>query len=302
MPTGALTLNVTDLIDDGVHGRLRVTFERIESATSGIVAAFSFEALGRDRFRMDKIKCRTGPGTLYLARIATPNFRRYGFLQRIREQTQNTPSESPIKLMVRPRRVKSIRAPSYSKLRKAERAFLDAARMQAAKAEDKDLVGLKGADLYDGLGSLRNASLLNIFVKASHLTSDRCFRFCRRLLVVRQDRCACEVDEPIYAFLLNSNRFKSAPKRLHKPLKRYQLVDSFKTKDSHANLQITLMRHATSGTWAADVDIDESSGIEHGFEVIRNALTNKRTNPYLIRELMILSGQGLDPRYRFVFR
>jgi hypothetical protein len=52
------------------------------------------------------------------------------------------------------------------------------------------------------------------------------------------------------------------------------------------------------------VDLDESSGIEHGFEVIRNAITDGRTNPYLIRELMLLSDpveKVLDPGYRFVF-
>jgi hypothetical protein len=64
------------------------------------------------------------------------------------------------------------------------------------------------------------------------------------------------------------------------------------------------MRHKQTGLLSADVDLDESSGIEHGFEVIRNAITDGRTNPYLIRELMLLSDpveKVLDPGYRFVF-
>ncbi len=65
------------------------------------------------------------------------------------------------------------------------------------------------------------------------------------------------------------------------------------------------MRHTVTGALAADVDIDEMSGIEHGFEVIRNEITGTQTNPYLIRELMLLSEpvEGvLDPGYRFIFK
>ena len=64
------------------------------------------------------------------------------------------------------------------------------------------------------------------------------------------------------------------------------------------------MRHARTGKLAADVDIDEASGIEHGFEVIRNKFRG-RTNPYLIRELMLLCDpveKSLNPGYRFTFR
>ena len=49
---------------------------------------------------------------------------------------------------------------------------------------------------------------------------------------------------------------------------------------------------------------ERASGIEHGFEVIRNAVFDKRTNPFLIREFMSaadLSGHSLCPEYRFTF-
>ena len=58
------------------------------------------------------------------------------------------------------------------------------------------------------------------------------------------------------------------------------------------------MTEAATGTLVADIDIDESSGIEHGFEVVRNAVFNKRTNPYLIREFLNaadFSGHSLSP-------
>jgi hypothetical protein len=79
---------------------------------------------------------------------------------------------------------------------------------------------------------------------------------------------------------------------------------SFKTRDAHANLQVTFMQQVETGRLAADIDIDESSGIEHGFEVIRNAIFKKRTNPYLIHEFMLsadLKKRTLDPGYEFVF-
>jgi hypothetical protein len=77
-----------------------------------------------------------------------------------------------------------------------------------------------------------------------------------------------------------------------------------KSRDAHANIQITFMEHATTGELAADIDIDETSGIRHGFEVIRNALFNHRTNPYLIREFLIAADpitRRLNPGYSFVF-
>ncbi len=79
---------------------------------------------------------------------------------------------------------------------------------------------------------------------------------------------------------------------------------SFKSRDAHANLQVTFIRDIATGTLAADIDIDESTGIEHGFEVIRNALFRSRTNPYLIREFMASSDpihHTLTPPYSFVF-
>jgi len=67
---------------------------------------------------------------------------------------------------------------------------------------------------------------------------------------------------------------------------------------------VTLMRKPGEEEWAADIDIDEASGIEHGFEVIKHKLTGGKTNPYQVRELLLLADwqeRTLDPGYRFVF-
>jgi hypothetical protein len=90
---------------------------------------------------------------------------------------------------------------------------------------------------------------------------------------------------------------------LHDPLPGFKRVNSFKSRDDHANLQVTLMED-TSGTMAADIDIDETAGISHGFEVIRNVFKG-RTNPYLVRDLLILSDvqeMTLNPGYQFQFK
>jgi hypothetical protein len=80
--------------------------------------------------------------------------------------------------------------------------------------------------------------------------------------------------------------------------------ESFKSRDAHANLQVTFMREKGNGLLAADIDLDESTGIEHGFEVIRNAAFKSRTNPFLIHEFLLSAdpvGKTLDPGYKFRF-
>ena len=97
---------------------------------------------------------------VYTVRLTNRNFRSYGMFQIILEKKVNTPSESHIRLMVKPKRVRDIKAPSFSALGSPLRSFLDIARMRAPKSEDNDLLGLQGKGLYDALGPLRKACLL----------------------------------------------------------------------------------------------------------------------------------------------
>jgi hypothetical protein len=304
MATGSLKLNVTDLLDEPIAGRIDIDFQPVRNSPGGTNMEVDFANDTAKEFIVEEIECRGGPGTLYTVRLNTRNFRTYAFFQLILEQRVNRASDTHIRLLVNPRRVEDIAAPEFDALSAAERAFLDSAEMIAAETGDRDLVELAGPNLYDALGPLRKACLLNIFAKAKHASSARCIRFFQSLMVLRQDRCFCTVDPSMPEFLRKSDIFKSAPNILHKPLRDFVLEDSFKSKDAHANIQVTFMRHKTSGMLAADVDIDEASGIEHGFEVIRNAVTQGRTNPYLIRELLLLVDpveKVLDPGYRFVF-
>jgi hypothetical protein len=154
------------------------------------------------------------------------------------------------------------------------------------------------------MGPLRKASLLNLVAKGLHGSADRIASSVRSPAILRQDRCFAEVDPALHDKLARSDTFKSAPGALHKPPRGFELATSFKSRDPHANLQVTFMRQVGTDVMWADIDIDEASGFEHGFEVIRNAVFDGRTNPYLVRELLLLSiaDQPIDPGYDLVFR
>ena len=49
----------------------------------------------------------------------------------------------------------------------------------------------------------------------------------------------------------------------------------------------------------ADIDIDDASGLEHVFQVVRNKLSGKPTHPYNIHEILV-AHQKIDPGYTFV--
>lgn len=250
------------------------------------------------------ITCRGGPGTMYKVLVTAPHYRPYGFFQLIQEDRDNTASDD-VEFWVKPGDVTDIRAPVFDDLPAQVRRILQAAQMVAVNPEDQDLVGLAGVDLYKQLGPLRKACLLNLTKKASHqATTGNCLPDIGGVLLCRQDRFFARVDAGLPERLRQSSVFKSAPEALHAPLPGFQMAEgSFKSRDPHANLQITFMREVATGGLAADIDIDESSGIQHGFEVIRNATFRNRTNPYLIREFLLNAdpARSLDPGYKFRF-
>ena len=217
---------------------------------------------------------------------------------------RNLPSEARIRLMADPKKVADITAPPFADLPATFRRALERAVMVEMTDEDRDLLGLSGAALYDAMGPMRKASLLNLVAKGLHGSSDRIASFVRAPAILRQDRCFAELDPALHDKLSRSDSYKSAPGALHKPPRGFELMNSFKSRDPHANLQVTFMRQIDADVIWADIDIDEASGFEHGFEVIRNALVDRRTNPYLVRELLLLSmdHQPIDPGYDFVFR
>jgi hypothetical protein len=308
---GALRLPITDVRSEPITGMVDVGFEPETTANNGAGGASmdtgDLDLSGATELTVDKIECLGGPGTLYRVSLDASNYKTYTFFQRILEKQINKAADGQIRLAVNPARVKNIEAPAFNELPKKLGAFLAAAKPIVDKPEDTDIAGLTGAKLYDALGPLRKAGLLNLFKKATHSTSKNVFKFMENqtLLVLRQDRFFSMIDPAAEKFMNDDKEtFKSAPDLLHEPPPGFELHNSFKSRDDHANIQLTLLREIKTGKMAADVDIDESSGIEHGLEVIKNAFKG-RTNPYLVRELLILSDVDeltLDPGYGFLFK
>lgn len=306
MSKGDLLVQITVLTGEPVRDRVEIEMKPMsgEPGTGGEGLELSTNMGADTDLTITGVTCRGGPGTIYRMSLSAPHYRDYSFFQLVQENVVNTSSDD-VEFWVKPGNVREIRAPKFDDLPTRLRTILADADMRAVKQEDQDLVGASGASLFKKLGPLRKACLLNIAKKASHPTADNCFPFLGALLLCRQDRFFAMVDSTLPGRLRDSAVYKSAPETLHEPLPDFQLAEgSFKTRDAHANLQVTFMRHTQTGDLAADIDIDESSGIEHGFEVIRNAIFRKRTNPYLVREFMLtadLREHTLDPGYRFVF-
>jgi hypothetical protein len=306
MPKGNLAVQLTDLAGQPVRGRIEIALTRLqgEPGAGGESSEVSVSGSVTD-LTITGIACRTGPGTMYRVVASVPHYRSYGFFQLIQENRENTASDD-VEFWIKPGDVTDIRGPAFSALASDVRAMLENASMLALKPEDEDLLGASGSALYQRLGPLRKACLLNIAKKTSHApTTGNCRSFIKGLLVCRQDRFFAHVDPEFPEHLRQSPQFKSAPESLHQPLPGFQLAEgSFKSRDAHANLQVTFMRHTATGALAADIDIDESAGIEHGFEVVEHALFRNRTSPYVIREFLISAdpvGKALTPDYSFVF-
>lgn len=304
MATGNLRIQFTDMVDTAVKG---VQFELAPmSGSAGVGGATARVApsAGVSDLTIKNIRCRDGVGTMYEVIAFAPHFKTYGFFQLIEANRDNVAGDD-VDFWVKAGDVKDIVAPTFGNLPQPLRDMLDTATMVVEADEDEDLLNLAGEPLYRALGPKRMACLLNIAKKAADPnTTDNCLSLFRGLMISRQDRLFARVDASLAGLLTNSDHFKSAPSTLHKPLPGFVMAGSFKSRDPHANLQVTLMREVLTGLLAADIDIDESSGIEHGFETIRNAVFRNRTNPYLIREFLMAAdpiGNTLDPGYRFVF-
>lgn len=276
MATGSLQLTLTDLSGSPLQGDIDIQFTPTAN-TGGDRMEVQFPANGATHFTVSNIECRPGPGTLYRVFIQADKYRPYAFFQQINENAIALSPDNEIGLAVLPNKVRGIVPPPLSPALAAI---------------------LPNPNFFHQLDAMSQACLLNIFAKASHNSTSRTFRFVSRLVDLQQDRVFCEVDPAIQNFLTRDERFKSADGVLHTPPAGHEHFGSFKSRDAHANIQYTLFREVATGNILADIDIDEASGIEHGFEVIRNMVTKGKTNPFQIHELLLLT--EIDPGYQLV--
>jgi len=195
------------------------------------------------------------------------------------------------------RKIKKIVFPAYDKL------SADGRRVMAATSK---LPGFKptlsGRKLYEALDDTRKAGLLNIFAKSSWtaLSNGRTVSsYLDKLRELRGDRFHAVVPKELREETKNSalsGVFDAVPEGLHHPPDGFTHAGSWKTPDHYGNLQLTFFSSVDGADWVADVDIDDANGLAHVFQVLRNELTNRPTNPFDIHEILI-KFQRLDPGY-----
>lgn len=153
---------------------------------------------------------------------------------------------------------------------------------------------------------VERGTVLNIWAKlwATPLGMSPAATFVEEVLEVRADRIIARVSHELLKALALAEDVgvvDIADSSLHEPPDGYTNGPSFKTLDERGNLQVSIFVPGAAG-WdprpplLADIDIDESRGIAHVFDVIRHHATRKTTDPIEIHELLV--HDGIDPGWK----
>jgi hypothetical protein len=197
-----------------------------------------------------------------------------------------------------PDRVSDVTFPTFDELEDDLKRILEVSSVEGNA--DK-----RGKDLYEALGVLRTAGLLNLYakMKATRFENGRdAFSFVTSLRRVRGERFFADVQKEFRDEVKNSihaRLFNEAPGTLHTPPPDFLLDDSFKSTDDSGNLQITFFRKKDALEFMVDADIDRSRGLEHVFDVISHSITNKDTHPFDVHAILLID-QKIDTRYRLI--
>ena len=244
-----------------------------------------------------KIDCPvTSFSDTYKVEVWPSNYQLVQFYLTLKSGQVTTPN--PIMFPVDAGAVVGITAPRFDQLDQKLQDILHKSRLISYPC-------LKGSSLYDELKDPRKAALLNLFAKASNtwLTDGKtCADHFGGLVKLRRDRFFAKTSAVLLEEVQDSPEFHKVSGALHDAPDDYNRVASYKTYDSHGNLQLTFFRRKNGGDdYLVDVDIDKVSGWKHPmFEVSKNKVLGSRTNPYDVREILIAK-QGIYPGYDFVF-
>lgn len=208
-------------------------------------------------------------------------------------------TEIEVAFAIDPKKVKSVDFPKFDALTPEARKLLtDSGNVLA-------FIGKTGDSLYGSLDEMRRAGMLNILAKtrATPLSNRRnVLSYIHELRELRADRFFAVVSKELREETKNSvaeGLFREVNGSLHHlpgQFAGFTDAGSFKTPDRYGNLQLTFFMKGDE--CVADIDIDDASGLEHVFQVIRNALPGNSTHPYAIHNIL-LAHQKLDPGYRF---
>jgi hypothetical protein len=289
MATGTLKLELQDVRRNGIQDTVFLELKSMERTRR-----YKNTVFVKKDVEIKGLEC--DPALIYLVTVWPANYRPSQF--NITLRAGQTVTREPVRMPVDADEVTDIQAPDYTVLHPELQRVLEASDLETDP-------GKKGAELYAALDPVPKACLLNIFTKASNtiLRDGRsCFSHLGGLLKLRGDRFFATTRAALREEVQNArDLFTEVNGALHHPPDGYTPAKSFKTNDRYGNLQVSFFRKGETGDdYLVDVDIDEASGIEHGFEVMRNHLLNHKTSPYDVREILV-AHQSLDPGYSFKF-
>ena len=239
------------------------------------------------------------PNNRYKIQIDAPGYRPAGFFTSAQEV--DSPESRVVFMAVDPSKVVRVGFPDFEKI---------PAEAQSLLSRSDDVLGFQnkiGSELYKNLGDLRCAGFLNIVAKSrrTRLSNGRTVlsyfgEEVSKLREVRRDRFFAEVPKELREETKNSvadDIFHDAPGLLHRPPDGFKAAGSFKTADRAGNLQLSFF--AKGDNFVVDVDIDDSSGFAHVFQLIQNI--GGSTHPYNIHQILVRA-QEIDPEYRLFVR
>lgn len=187
----------------------------------------------------------------------------------------------------------------------------------AAKSYGEELLRILkaskiGPAAWNGLNKRNRATILNLCAKMSKETTKTGAKLITFVDSIDQTWLDNKHFERIYAHvkteLLDALRkhpdvYSKVSGGLHKFPSGWTSVkqpDSFKTlKDSAGNIQFTFAEKDGEGSFLADIDLDDHTGLAHVADVLKHKFSGNNTDPYDIHQTLWFA-QQLDPEYRLL--
>ena len=241
-------------------------------------------------------------GRVYSVQVRPMRHRPVGVVQRATDAS--APADVDVFCPVHPERVIDVGFPLYPKLPDALKIVLRRSSLEVDRQERPK----RGKRLYDGLDAVPKAGLLNLFAKMDRTTSGgrTMWSFVSDVYRVRGDRIFANVSVDFRDFIKSAasgGDFAATADTLHTPPPGFVSAGSFKHQLFQAGvLQLTFFasdsdaQPGAAPAFRIDADIDDAGGIGHVFQVLRNSIGDRETNPYDIHQILTFH-QLLRPGY-----
>ena len=285
---GQLKLELVDVFGNRIGQSVDLLFQNLQVAERRVVRRMPSSEVILVR------GLRGAPQGLYCLEVDSPS---YLPISQFVSLASDHSTDLRLSLAVNSRKIQSIQFPDFPQLSKELQLLL--------KRSDRVLSFERkvGAALFQALDDIRKGGLLNIAAKteATLLGNGKpVLGYFKQLLELRGDRFFVMASKELREETKNSvaaGLFHIVDSSLHHPPEGYSPAGSFKTEDRYGGLQLTFFMN--SDECVVDVDIDDASGIEHLFQVLRNAISHRQTNPFDIHQILVYY-QKIDPGYRLI--